>query len=375
MTWNLLHEDSEWLFRKLVEHSEETTDSKELQQLAEKLKRKGYISRKLGEQQSFNYQKAYKRFTFSTGTHVFPRLFKVAVIILVIIGSGILYFLQDQGNGNFQEKIRIANIHPGNRKAFLIKHDGEKIALGDHGNMIKESGVEIHVDTLGIFYQVQEKEIPKEIMYNTLVVPRGGEYSLALSDGTKVWLNAGSELKYPIYFSGETREVYISGEAYFDVKKKEDQPFIVRTNLGDITVLGTEFNVQNYLDDEQVVMTLVKGKISYKQVNHEQVILLPGQQLVVKENGTKEINTVDTRYSPGWKNGMFFFRAQRLEEIMEQLERWYDVHVFYTNEAVKDLHFTGDLSRFKNIDTFIEMFEQSSDVKFDIQGKNLFIGM
>ena len=371
MTWNLLHEDSEWLFRKLVEHSEETTDSKELQQLAEKLKRKGYISRKLGEQQSFNYQKAYKRFTFSTGTHVFPRLFKVAVIILVIIGSGILYFLQDQGNGNFQEKIRIANIHPGNRKAFLIKHDGEKIALGDHGNMIKESGVEIHVDTLGIFYQVQEKEIPKEIMYNTLVVPRGGEYSLALSDGTKVWLNSGTKLRYPVKFTGDVRFVELNGEAYFDVKRDEALPFVVKTSRSEVMVLGTEFCVKDYANQVNQT-TLVSGSVSVKDFRGQSYVIVPGQQVCIDQDSSRVLD-VETLYFTSWKDGYFMFDQATLERIMDELARWYNFDYFFANAEARNMMLTARIKKYDNIDTVLDILSRTGDIRFSRKGNTITI--
>ena len=133
--------------------------------------------------------------------------------------------------------------------------------------------------------------------------------------------------------------------------------------------------MNNYPESRESVTTLINGKIAYCLPDGQQLILTPSQQIIIKTKGQTEIKTVDTQYATSWKNGMFLFQEMRLEDIMYQLERWYDIHVFYTHERAKNLHFSGDLSRFKNIGTFIEMFEKSSDVKIEVQGKNLIIGM
>lgn len=149
----------------------------------------------------------------------------------------------------------------------------------------------------------------------------------------------------------------------------------MKTDRGDIAVLGTEFNVNNYPGNRETVTTLVNGKIAYLSPDGEKLVLTPNQQITINQDGQKEIKNVDTRYATSWKNGMFLFQEMRLEDIMNQLERWYDVQVCYTEEKAKDLHFSGDLSRFKNIGTFIEMFEKSSDIKIEIQGRKLIVGI
>ena len=188
-------------------------------------------------------------------------------------------------------------------------------------------------------------------------------------------MNADSELRYPVQFTGDTREVTVIGEAYFDVQKQADKPFIVKTELGNITVLGTQFNISSYPEKERLITTLVTGKISCSLPDGKNIILSPDQQLTVNKDGTTALKEVDTHYFTCWKDGIFQFENAKLEDIMDQLARWYDIHVFYTSENVKHLHFSGDLSRFKNIDTFIEMFEKSSDAKLTLKGRTLIVGM
>ena len=272
------------------------------------------------------------------------------------------------------KEIYLSDIHPGKQQALLITHNGQKIKLNRTTHQtIEQNGTKLQIDTTGLQYEPTNL-VPTGTIHNTLIVPRGGEFTLTLSDGTRVWLNSDSQLTYPVNFTDSTREVTISGEAYFSVNRST-APFIVKTDRGDITVLGTEFNVNNYPGNRETITTLVNGKIAYLTPDGEKFILTPKQQIVIKQDGQKEIKTVDTRYATSWKTGMFLFQEMRLEDIMNQLERWYDIHVFYTEERVKDLHFSGDLSRFKNIGTFIEMFEKSSDVKIEVRGKNIIVGI
>ena len=377
MKWHALYDKTEWLLRKITGHTQEPIDDKALNQLAEKLQEKGYVQQKLREQQRFDYLKAYQQVVQPQKRRVSPGLLKIAAAIIILIGTGtFIYFQQSPRYEVHYDDIIFTEVHPGGRKAFLIKHDGQEVELGcDTGRISEQNGINIHVDSTGLRYETGNTQALDETLYNTLVIPCGGEYSLTLSDGTKVWLNADSELKYPVEFSGDTREVTMSGEAYFEVTKQEGKPFIVKTSLGNITVLGTEFNVCNYPEKEKLVTTLVKGKVSCSLPNGKNIILAPDQQLRVEKAGTCELRTVNTKYFTCWKDGMFLFEEMRLEEILEQLARWYDIHIFYTSEVVKNLHFSGDLSRFKNIDTFIEMFEKSSDAKLTLKGKTLMVGL
>ena len=377
MKWNALYDKTEWLLRKITEHTREPIDDEALNQLAEKLEEKGYVYKKLREQQRFDYLKAYRQVVQPKRRRVSPGLLKIAAAIIILIGTGtFIYFQQSPRYEVHYDDIIFAEVHPGGRKAFLIKHDGQEVELGrDTGRISEQNGVDIHVDSTGLWYETENIQAPGETLYNTLIVPRGGEYTLTLSDGTKVWLNADSELKYPVRFSGDTREVSVSGEAYFEVTKQAGKPFIVKTSLGNITVLGTEFNVCNYPEKGKLVTTLVKGKVSCNLPNGKNIILAPDQQLLVKKDGDCELKTINTKYFTCWKDGMFLFEEMRLEDILDQLARWYDIHIFYTSEVVKSLHFSGDLSRFKNIDTFIEMFEKSSDVKLTLKGKTLMVGL
>lgn len=375
MNWDELHDKSEWLFRKFFKDSGEATNDQKLERLARKLGEKGYIREKIEEQEQFDYRKAYREVIGKSKTRRLSRMVKIAAAILLLLGSGSLIYLMRNKPHEIRKQVIMANIHSGCQKAFLIKHDGQEMELKQVRQLIQEqNGINILVDSSGIHYEKGEELPLQKIIYHTLIVPRGGEFSLTLSDGTKVWLNADSRLVYPVRFADSTREVTVSGEAYFEVRH-DTIPFIVKTDRGSINVLGTSFNVNNYPGNREAVTTLVNGKIAYSLPDGGEIILVPNQQVSINANGQTTLKTVDTQYATSWKEGMFLFQEMRLEDIMNQLERWYDVHTFYTNESVKDLHFSGDLSRFKNIDTFIEMFEKSSDITIEVQGKNIIIGI
>ena len=376
MEWNSLFDKSEWLFRQILNREEKVPhyDSR-LKDIAQKLSDSQYLHKKIEEQERFDYLKAYHKNIVPPKKIIIPSYLKVACILLLLIGSGtLLYIWQKQYPPQYYNETYFADIHPGKQQALLITHDGRKVKLNrDSGQIIRQNETIIQIDTTGLHYN-PSSQVPTGIIYNTLVVPRGGEFFLTLSDGTKVWLNSDSRLEYPVNFVDSVREVTISGEAYFEVNHT-NTPFIVKTNKGNIRVLGTEFNVNNYPESRETVTTLINGKIAYCLPDGQQLILTPNQQIIIRTNGQTEIRTIDTQYATSWKNGMFLFQEMRLEDIMNQLERWYDIHVFYTHERAKNLHFSGDLSRFKNRNTFIEMFEKSSDVKIEVQGKNLIIGM
>ena len=376
MKWNTFSDKSEQLFRQILgkERGSSQEDAR-LEDLARKLSDKRYLRKKIEDQERFDYLKAYHKNIAPAKAMRRGTYLKIAAAILLLVGSGIfLYTRQQDNNEEYYNEIFLSNIHPGKQQALLITHDGQRIELNRNTRQtIRQNGTRMQIDTAGLQYHANDSTAP-DTFRDTLVIPRGGEFTLTLQDGTKVWLNSDSRLTYPTNFNCTTREGSISGEAYFSVARS-DIPFIVKTDRGDIAVLGTEFNVNNYPGNRETVTTLVNGKIAYLSPDGEKFVLTPNQQITINQDGQKEIKNVDTRYATSWKNGMFLFQEMRLEDIMNQLERWYDVQVCYKEKKAKDLHFSGDLSRFKNISTFIEMFEKSSDIKIEIQGRKLIVGI
>ena len=269
---------------------------------------------------------------------------------------------------------------PGNNPALLVNEEGRMLTLKQayYVQATQTPQVSVEVAPHRLYYHVKPSQpqsgIADSLLYNTLIVPRGGEYSLVLSDGTEIWLNADSRITYPICFKGTTREVSISGEAYFKVSKYAGKSFIVKTHHGNIRVLGTEFNVKDYPDDKKLTLTLVKGKIDYgRQGMQRHFELEPNQQLTVEGQDPPVLQTVNPYYDICWKDGQFMFQQQKLEDLFRQLERWYDIEVSYTDESLKQLHFSGELSRYKNLDTFVDVFERSAGIKMKIDGKRLIV--
>lgn len=210
------------------------------------------------------------------------------------------------------------------------------------------------------------------VEYHTVMVPKGGEYHVVLADGTKVWFNEETELKYPVVFVGEKREVYLkSGEVYLEVARDEKCPFIVHTGNGDIRVLGTQFNVK-YLTDQKVATTLVKGGVQVKKGNVE-VILQPNQQAVVGEVVSKipVMDVEDVEEIICWKDNMFFFRDVELEQIMDKLAEWYGFTVFYETPETKSEKFFVRIDKYAEVNGILEVMSEVSNVKFKISGKTV----
>ena len=204
-------------------------------------------------------------------------------------------------------------------------------------------------------------------------MPKGGEYQLVLSDGTLVYLNSMTKIRFPERFSEKCREVEVCGEAFFEVAKNKHVPFIVKTGAYEITVLGTKFNVSAYADEHVTTTTLVEGAVSISgKCIGEARILRPNEQLVLdRENGTVNVKNVDVSYSTAWKDGMFRFRDVRLEEIMRVVERWYDMTVMYEDASVKDLCFGFNMSRHETIEPLLDIFELNGKIKISKEGKIL----
>ena len=266
--------------------------------------------------------------------------------------------------------MEVAAITPGVVKARLELADGRKVEL-DHGTQlrIKEiGGTEIETSEKMIKYTGKDSVTAGE-RFNTLIVPRGGEYALELADGSRVWLNSESTLKYPVCFAGDMRKVEMTGEGYFEVAKNVGKPFVVTVDGVDVRVLGTSFNISAYR--EEVVTTLVDGKVQLRR-GMDSVILFPNQQGGwSKEKKAFEIKQVDARNYTLWKDGIFYFSDMDLETILDDMARWYNVNIFYVNPALKVKKFSVEIKRYENINEILRRIEQTKRVKFDIKDRTI----
>lgn len=229
------------------------------------------------------------------------------------------------------------------------------------------------VITLSIFFNVGKLNVFSGEDYCKVIVPKGQIQELVLADGTKIWLNSDSELKYPNEFRGDTREVYLKGEAYFSVTKNKQKPFIVNTDLMDIKVLGTEFNLSCYETNKNIEATLYEGKIAYKTRDFEGV-LKPGFKAVLnKENNKVEIRKINISQAKLWKEGIYVFDGIKIEDLSHKISRWYNIEVFIESDSVRKMEFTGAMERDKPVDYFIELLEETNSVECKIKDGVLYI--
>ena len=250
------------------------------------------------------------------------RLSRWAAVIALILGSGILLYTRSDRFGKETESL-VQEVVPGKSQAVLILSTGEKVALTTASHeLCEEDGTAIQIDSGGrVRYKVGNNRPEQPALFNRIVIPRGGEYAMQLEDGTQVWLNAATELRYPVAFAKDRRVVYLKGEAYFKVKADSARPFLVMADEVGVKVYGTEFNVNNY-HASQVEAVLVKGKIG---MNHgtQEIRLKPGEKGTYLAAGqAMHIEEVDVASYIAWKEGNFVFDNERLEEIMEKLARW-----------------------------------------------------
>lgn len=230
---------------------------------------------------------------------------------------------------------------------------------------LREGSARIWVDTSSFMaYRPMQEMQPDTLVYNVLSVPRSCEYRLRLADGTMVWLNSDSELRYPVNFAGRERRVFLKGEAYFDVARNADMPFRVEAGEMEVEALGTEFNVNVYGDDGCLRTTLAEGKVRVSYAATRQACILePGEQAVLEE-GALSVRQVDLRDIVGWKEGRFVFSDLPLEAIVRQLERWYDMEFDFFDPAAKYYRFTGVIMRHKSLQEVLALLEETTDVKF-----------
>lgn len=296
--------------------------------------------------------------------------YAASFVIPLIIAT--LFILNSQKN-NFISVSEKLEIKPGESKAVLITAKGKKVLLDSISKHLPvEDGVEIKAVGNSLIY-TGSNDIVDKVPENKLVIPRGGEYRLVLADGTKVWLNADSELRYPVSFMGNIRKVYLKGEAYFDVTHNKEMPFVVVTDNLDVKVYGTEFNVNTHREDI-VQTTLVEGSVSVKIKGQKEVVISPFQMAELNvRKGDLNIRTVDVENYVAWRYGEYVFDNQSLELILEELSLWYDVEIFYMNKVVKDLHFSGYLKKYDSIDKILNLIERTTHVKFEIKGKAIYV--
>ena len=350
-------------------------ESPENEQLYESEMNTEYIVQKSHEVARVNIVNGYMNVLLKRKRNV--RVRRVRRIVSIVAGvvlpllAVVLWYGTRERIEDVSEQVASVIRH-GGVKAELVLADGTTRILGSEvtDSLLVQQGANIVVQNQGVSYCVDSSVV--EERYNTLRVPRGGEYSITLSDGTIVYLNSESELRYPVNFVGRDRRVYLSGEAYFDVVQDEAHPFIVDMGNSSVRVLGTSFDVRAYADEDEVLTTLVQGSVKFS-AGKEFVTLEPGKQAVLGKSGSIETREVDTYLYTAWKEGVFAFKRQRFEEIMKVVARWYDVNIFWENVSQKEVTFTGKMKRYDDFSKVVEVLEMTGNTEFVIKENNIFI--
>ncbi|MFB9109466.1 FecR family protein [Flavobacterium gyeonganense] len=306
--------------------------------------------------------------------------YAAAASIVLLLGTGIFYFTKPQ-----QQIIKVAekpkDIAPGGNRGILTLSNGKQIVLSDISakDTIAHEGekeeVTIKMDANGVItYTINpDADVSKADAnsFNTLSTPTGGQYNIVLADGTKVYLNTVSSIKYPTRFNGKERIVELEGEAYFEVAKNKNKPFIVKSDTQTIEVLGTHFNVHAYHNEPSVKTTLLEGSVAVTSKD-QKAVLKPGEQSNVTANVSRiTIRKVDIEAAIAWKNGRFKFDNADLKTVMKQLERWYGIKVEYRGD-VSDVRFNGGTFMNKNLSEVLKVLELSN-IKFKVEGKTIVV--
>jgi len=309
---------------------------------------------------------------------LWPRI-AAAASLLIFLSAGLYFYLNRVGSNDFSVRVSKHDIAAGGNKAVLTLSDGKKIVLtGAKNGRLADQGLATVQKTADgdVLYAASKSGIEHPnagILYNTIETPRGGQYHLTLADGTQVWLNAASSLKYPTVFKGNQRQVELTGEAYFEVVHNAKQPFEVVSGDEIVRDLGTHFNINAYTDEPSLKTTLLEGSISVTDTKG-QVTLEPGQQSVIAAiNNSIIVRSADIEEVIAWKNGRFRFNDEKLGDIMRQVARWYDVNVIFEDERLKDKIFAGVTTRFSKVSQLLHILELTGEVKFRIENKKIFV--
>lgn len=357
--------------------------------LFDKLRSNEYLRREIKLMHSFDEQKAFERIREITisKSPVVPirrnrirRMAGVAAAIVIIAASAILLYINfpkqhgvDIVQSNQSPEQPDEKIMPGGNIATLTLSDGSVIFLNnsENGVLTQQGNVDIVKLKDGQLTYGKAGNTPDQILYNTVNTPKGGKYNLTLSDGTKVWLNAASSLRFPASFSEKERKVEMEGEVYFDIAEDSKHPFIVMVNGVEILVTGTEFNVEAYGDEESMKITLLEGKVDLKDKNN-QTKLIPGQQAEISGKGNFVIHkNVDMEEVIAWKEGLFYFHKADIKTVMKQISRWYDVEVEF-KDAGKKRSFKGEIQRDLELSQVIKILKMHQ-INIELSGRKMIV--
>lgn len=356
-------------------------EDKRHEALFQNLANQDRLATDLGLYENLDWEKAFSNALVSAESriiHLRRRMMQwAAIFVFALLTSVSVYIFTFLDISKHQVTQQLVN--PGS-KARLIKSDGSVMDLTSKTafNFTEASHVDVRNQQGDqIVYSAHSAELNDqtidETFYNTLEVPRSGEYKLVLADGTKIWLNSQTTLKYPVTFNGEVRDVYLTGEAYFDVAK-DQKPFIVNTPEGTVQVLGTQFNVKAYLEEPAETVTLEEGKVRVEVNDGLFEDIIPGHQAVINKNNRQLITkAVNTSYYTGWREGVFRFDGETLEGVMSALARWYDFRYQFEVLATQNLHFSGTLKRYDSADKVFQMIEQTANVKIVVEDEYIII--
>lgn len=319
------------------------------------------------------------------GARVFPMRYGYAAAVVLILLTGGIYWWLRAGREQGPAGSEVAHGQPGksekailppSRSVELTLSDGRKVAVGQRQTLAEQGGVAIHTDSGKVEYQPNQGAManatPGEMAYNTLEVPRGNKARIVLPDGTRVWINAASKIKYPTAFRGALREVELTGEAYFEVNQDEEHPFIVHAGKMDIRVLGTAFNVNTF--EPSYYTTLVHGKVSVKG-RADEMVLSPGEQAALNTvNGDIKKMPVNTADFTAWKDDHLYIGNCSFDKMVELLGREFDYDILLADPSLKQFHFTIDLPAPKNLQEVLEHICNTREgIQFSITGRTVII--
>ena len=321
----------------------------------------------LGTSQKANSEEGWKKINKRISRHRLRLLpYAAAAIVVLCLGIAIHLFTSTVPTNpllssvNKQEKTA-------QKQVTLTLSTGQQIALSDSLSTMREAN-STHIQKIGNQLVYNTTDTTSQPVYNTITIPRGGEYKLVLADHTIVWLNSESQLTYPVAFNGDTRELRLIGEAFFEVTKDVHKPFIVHTSQFDIRVTGTQFNVRTD-PEERESATLAEGSIQLER-NHRVYQLEPGQQAYLQDQEIK-VKEVDLQDAIAWRYDAFSFKEEPLGNIMNELSRWYDVPIFYLNPEVKKLHFTAWFRRNSSLEEVIGILRKTQKINVELKGKTV----